>query len=303
MKTQKQIYKYFSCALFAFLFTAMPAGRTHVFAEAAMPVIGPEVGNMIPDFSLPDLSGKKIAFSSFRGKKVILYHWATWCTCRFQVPLLQKYYELNKKKNVVLITVAYDSEGEKHVKPFITKNNITVPVLVERTLYLAAVLNFKSTQNAYLIDESGVIKKKWLETFDMNKPEALPWLEEFVNEKPVKAVKTTNTSGSKAPSLSELEEKVKAAPDDVSAHFQLASAYYDEGKLKESAAEYEKVIALSPKFADAYFRLGVVYYQLGDVKMTKKMWRKAQKAAGGFNYFYYRSLHSLEHPENYYQDE
>ncbi len=289
--------------LFFPLFVLLSAVSSSVHSEAAMPEIGPNEGNLIPDFTLPDLSGKKVNISSFRGKKVILYHWATWCTCRFQVPLLQKYYEKNKNKNLALVTVAYDSEGEKHVMPFIKKNNITVPVLVERTLYLAAVLNFKSTQNAYLIDESGVIKKKWLETFDMNKPEALPWLEEFVNAKPVAAVKAKNPSESKGPSLSELEEKAKASPDDVNAHFVLASAYYDEGKLKESAAEYEKVIALSPKFADGYFRLGVVYYQLGDVKMTKKMWRKAQKAAGGFNYFYYRSLHSLEHPENYYQDE
>lgn len=303
MKTQKTIYKYFYYALLAFLFIALSAAGTFVYAEAAMPEIGPNEGNLIPDFTLPDLSGKKVNFSSYRGKKVILYHWATWCTCRFQVPLLQKYYEQNKNKNVVLVTVAYDSEGEKHVKPFITKNKITVPVLVERTLYLAAVLNFKSTQNAYLIDESGVIKKKWLETFDMNKPEALPWLEEFVNAKPAAALKAKNPSGNKVTAVSELEEKVKASPDDANAHFQLASAYYNEGKLKESAAEYEKVIALQPKFADGYFRLGVVYYQLGDVKMTKKMWRKAQKAAGGFNYFYYRSLHSLEHPENYYQDE
>lgn len=289
--------------LFAPLFVLLSALLSFVHAEAVMPVIGPEVGNMIPDFMLPDLSGKKITFSSFRGKKVILYHWATWCTCREQVPLLQKFYEQNKNKNVVLVTVAYDSEGEKHVKPFIKKNNITVPVLVERTLYLSAVLNFKSTQNAYLIDESGVIKKKWLETFDMNKPEALPWLEEFVNEKPVAVVKAKNSSESKGPTLSELEEKTKASPDDANAHFQLASAYYDEGKLKEAAAAYEKVITLQPKFADGYFRLGVVYYQLGDVSMTKKMWRKAQKAAGGFNYFYYRSLHALEHPENYYEDE
>lgn len=144
MKKQKLYNMY----LFVPLFVLLSALSSFVHAEAAMPVIGPEVGNMIPDFTLPDLSGKKIAFSSFRGKKVILYHWATWCTCRYQVPLLQKFYEQNKKKNVVLVTVAYDSEGEKHVKPFIKKNNITVPVLVERTLYLAAVLNFKSTQNA-----------------------------------------------------------------------------------------------------------------------------------------------------------
>lgn len=290
--------------LFVSLFVLLSALSSFVHAEASMPAIGPDVGNMIPDFTLPDLSGKKITFSSFRGKKVILYHWATWCTCRYQVPLLQKFYEQNKNKNVVLITVAYDSEGPKHVMPFLKKNNVTVPVLIERTHYLASVLNFKATQNAFLVDESGVIRYKWLENFEMTNPEMIKGLEEFVSEKAVKVIKSNTPAGKNPePTLSQLEEKAKAAPDDAASQLQLANAYYDDGKLKESAAAYEKVIALQPKNADALFRLGVVYYQLGDVTQTKKLWRKAQRASGGFNYFYYRSLNSLEHPENYYEDE
>lgn len=299
-----KIQKLFLAYVFVSLFVAISAVASLAHAEAAMPSVGPDVGNMIPDFTLPDLTGKKVTFSGFRGKKVILYHWATWCTCREQVPLLQKFYEQNKNKNVVLVTVAYDSEGEKHVMPFIKKNNITVPVLIERTHYLATVLNFRSTQNAFLVDEAGVIRYKWLENFEMTNPEMAKGLEEFANEKAVKVVKSNTPSGKNpASTLVQLEEKAKAAPDDADVQLQLANAYYDEGKLKEASTAYEKVAALQPKNADAYFRLGVVYYQLGDVAQTKKMWRKANRFAGGFNYFYYRSLNSLEHPENYYQDE
>ena len=63
--------KLFPMVLFVTLFVLLSALSSFVHAEAAMPVIGPEVGNMIPDFTLPDLSGKKIIFSSFRGKKVL----------------------------------------------------------------------------------------------------------------------------------------------------------------------------------------------------------------------------------------
>lgn len=266
-----------------------------------MPVTGPDEGNIIPEFTLPDLSGKKVSISGFRGKKVILYHWATWCTCRFQLIPLQKFSEENKSKNLVMVTVAYDSQGEKHVMPFLEKHNIKLPVLVERTHYLSRILNFNATQNAYLIDEAGVIKKKWIGDFFMEKPEIAQALADFVKEKPVSVSKSDKAKTANQPSLSELHEKVKASPSDADLRYQLGIAYSNDGKYTEAAAEFEEVAKLKPSFAENYYRLGVMYYLLGDVTKTRKLWRKAMKYSG-FNYFYYRSLNSLEHPEEYYKD-
>ncbi|MEX2243423.1 MAG: hypothetical protein WD716_06200 [Fimbriimonadaceae bacterium] len=37
-----------------------------------------EVGKPVPDVALLDMSGKSVRLSSFRGKKLILFNWATW---------------------------------------------------------------------------------------------------------------------------------------------------------------------------------------------------------------------------------
>jgi len=39
---------------------------------------GVEVGKVVPDVALTDMSGKSVRLSSFRGRKLILFNWATW---------------------------------------------------------------------------------------------------------------------------------------------------------------------------------------------------------------------------------
>lgn len=38
----------------------------------------PKVGDPSPDFTLPSLDGEMISLSSLRGRKVIVFMWASW---------------------------------------------------------------------------------------------------------------------------------------------------------------------------------------------------------------------------------
>ena len=40
--------------------------------------IYPKVGDPSPDFTLPSLDGKEISLSSLRGRKTIVFMWASW---------------------------------------------------------------------------------------------------------------------------------------------------------------------------------------------------------------------------------
>jgi len=36
------------------------------------------IGLQVPDFTLPTLDGKQVRLADFRGKRVILFMWASW---------------------------------------------------------------------------------------------------------------------------------------------------------------------------------------------------------------------------------
>ncbi len=42
------------------------------------PPIGIKAGEMYPDFLLPTLDGELHRFSEYRGKKILLFHFASW---------------------------------------------------------------------------------------------------------------------------------------------------------------------------------------------------------------------------------
>ena len=75
-----------------------------------------KLGSIAPDFELKTLTGKTVTLSEFKGKKVILNFWATWChPCQVEMPEIEKFYK-NQGKNVVILAINIDSG---HVVPSI----------------------------------------------------------------------------------------------------------------------------------------------------------------------------------------
>lgn len=71
------------------------------------------VGKTVPDLTMPDVNGKDISISSFRGKYVLVDFWASWCgPCRMENPNVVKAYNEFKGKNFTVLGVSLDKEKE-----------------------------------------------------------------------------------------------------------------------------------------------------------------------------------------------
>jgi peroxiredoxin len=72
------------------------------------------VGKEAPDFALPDVNGKEVKLSSFKGKYVLVDFWASWCRpCRAENPNVVSAYNQYKDKNFTVLGVSLDRPGGK----------------------------------------------------------------------------------------------------------------------------------------------------------------------------------------------
>ena len=72
------------------------------------------VGKEAPDFAMPDINGKEVKLSSFKGKYVLVDFWASWCPpCRAENPNLVKAYNQFKDKNFTVLGVSLDRPGQR----------------------------------------------------------------------------------------------------------------------------------------------------------------------------------------------
>ena len=82
------------------------------------------------DLVLPDLNGKQIKVSDYKGKWVIVNYWATWCPpCAEEIPELNAFHKKHHAKTAVVIGVNIETDDIGYVKEFAKSFKIIYPVL------------------------------------------------------------------------------------------------------------------------------------------------------------------------------
>ena len=110
-----------------------------------------------PDFTLRDRSGREVRLADFRGKKVVLVVWASWCACREDLPVWEKLHRELGPKGLEIVSIAEDSEGVVAAAPHIETAEATHTALIDPTHSVTAAYRLVNVPTAVWIDESGTI--------------------------------------------------------------------------------------------------------------------------------------------------
>jgi peroxiredoxin len=129
-------------------------------------------GDPAPDFTLKCLDGRELRLSDYRGKRVLLFVWASWESCREQLPVWQGFYNRHQGEGFELISVAMDALGYGVVRPFVEKAGATFPTVVDSADGLWDLYGFEIIPNGYYIDEraTSVISRLGALTFVKPQP-------------------------------------------------------------------------------------------------------------------------------------
>jgi peroxiredoxin len=146
-----------------------------------------------PNFELPDRKGKIIRLSDYRGKKVLLMTWASWCGCRFDVKNWEPIYQRLKDRGFEIISVAEDSGGEAAAGPTFDSAHVSFVTIVDPDHTISALYNFVNVPSAAWIDEEGHVvrlnegtyaKKHSLGAIKFGSDEYAPAVEDWVKNGP-----------------------------------------------------------------------------------------------------------------------
>ena len=90
---------------------------------------GAAIGQPLPAISLPDLDGTPHLLSDYRGRRVLLNFWASWCApCLAEMPALVLAQEKFGENAPIVVGIAMDEPT--HVRAFLAAHPVNYPILI-----------------------------------------------------------------------------------------------------------------------------------------------------------------------------
>lgn len=124
------------------------------------PQPGPFVGDIAPDFRLPTLDGGSAALSDYRGHRVLVNFFATWCEpCRAEMPGLEAQAQKHAADEWVVLGVDV-MESREALSAFRAEFGLTFPLLRDENADVARQFQVTGTPTSLFIDRAGRVVER-----------------------------------------------------------------------------------------------------------------------------------------------
>ena len=128
----------------------------------------PLKGKPAPDFTLQDLSGKKVSLADFKGKALLINFWATWCgPCKVETPWLVELRNQYAAKGFEVLGISAegddlqpsDKEGwakdKAAIAKFVKEEKMPYPVLINGDSISKPYGGIDAMPTSFYVDRSG----------------------------------------------------------------------------------------------------------------------------------------------------
>ena len=159
MQQNQRRILYSALLLLGLAWIFVSADRTGISTSGEIPA--PQQGFLAPDFELKTPAGESIQLSNLRGQAVLVNLWATWCPpCRAEMQTIEKVYNDYKDQGFTVLSVNMTYQDDPlAVEPFVKKEGLTYPILLDEGGTVAKAYQLRSLPSSYFIDKTGIIRE------------------------------------------------------------------------------------------------------------------------------------------------
>ena len=137
------------------------------------------IGQIAPDFSVKDSTGKLVHFADFRGKFVLVNFWYSDCApCEQEMPDLQTITNTFKNRKFEILPISVDVKQDD-IKEFYVKHNLTMPWYWDPGRQVYSKFHATGYPETFLIDHNGHILKKYVGQISV---QIIPTIESYIRE-------------------------------------------------------------------------------------------------------------------------
>jgi len=265
-----------------------------------------------PRFRLPSVNGRRHSLGMYRGRRVLLNFWATWCPpCREELRDLRSHREDLQDLGATILAISVDDPADRaKVREYAKQEELPFPVLLADEDVVAAYnlvnrflfdkIRDLAVPTSMLLDRDGNIVKIYrgrvparqiiqdLQQTPRSEAELLraafpfpgkSFGMEFARDYTMIADSFRRAGLNDQAAAYYQHQLLEQGHDTPQSWNSLGLLYEQEGKLDQARVAYEKAIGLNPDYADSHNNLGAMQLKAGEIGKAIDSYRTAGRLA------------------------